>query len=261
MPGTPTPRPDAAMVVRRTLIIAAQVAETLATPPPDMMAELSADWGKEERIAYADEMTKRSAERVAALRQKSLWQDMTETERAFMLTPTPEPEQYDDAAELLEAAACLLWALGHVPSIPAYDVEATPALLDSLPDAPLERLVQSAQLRPSEAIALARDAAQRWNWRSRMRYRQESGQFDGWRGAKGMTIEAVIKLSAEAAAADGLFARPIGDDYPAFGKAYRDLWPDEWAVCIAIAQQRHHALNWLSGLAPDHRWDATPTET
>ncbi len=45
------------------------------------------------------------------------------------------------------------------------------------------------------------------------------------------------------------------------GKAYRDLDDDEWSTVSSIAMERHFALNWLSGYAPNNNWDETPTET
>ena len=47
----------------------------------------------------------------------------------------------------------------------------------------------------------------------------------------------------------------------AFGKAYRDLGPEEYAIATSIARERHFALNWLCGHAPGNRWDETPTDT
>jgi len=53
----------------------------------------------------------------------------------------------------------------------------------------------------------------------------------------------------------------IDEDFPAFGRAYRDLSSDEWAAVKSIAMERHFALNWLCGYAPENGWDDTPTDT
>ena len=45
------------------------------------------------------------------------------------------------------------------------------------------------------------------------------------------------------------------------GKAYCDLSAEEWANVTSISTERHFALNWVSGLAPQNRWDETPTAT
>ena len=69
----------------------------------------------------------------------------------------------------------------------------------------------------------------------------------------------IVRRSAEFHAADGLFVA-IDEDYPVFGKAYRDLSDEEWAKVRSITMERHFALNWVCGYAPKHRWDETPTD-
>ena len=63
---------------------------------------------------------------------------------------------------------------------------------------------------------------------------------------------------------DGLYDRKGGTgrrsvDFPAFGKAYRNLSEDEYEQATSIAMERHLALNWLCGYDSD--WDETPTDT
>ena len=53
----------------------------------------------------------------------------------------------------------------------------------------------------------------------------------------------------------------IDNDFPAMGKAYRELDGREWSEVRSITMERHYALNWLCGLAPNNQWDATPTDT
>ncbi len=50
----------------------------------------------------------------------------------------------------------------------------------------------------------------------------------------------------------------MNGDFAAFGKAYRDLAPEEWAVVRSIATERFLALTWLCGRAPANQWDETP---
>jgi len=54
---------------------------------------------------------------------------------------------------------------------------------------------------------------------------------------------------------------PIGSDFPAMGKPYRDLSLEEFAILTSIAQERHKALNWLCGFSSSGRWADTPTHT
>ena len=50
------------------------------------------------------------------------------------------------------------------------------------------------------------------------------------------------------------------EDCAAFGKPYRELTEDEWQMTTSITVERHFALNWLCGYAPNNRWDDTPTD-
>ena len=79
--------------------------------------------------------------------------------------------------------------------------------------------------------------------------------------AKGLTINKVIQMASGKAAENGVFPAPIGNDFPAFNKAYRDLSAEEYSIANSIARERHRAFNWLCGLAPGNRWTETPTET
>ncbi len=63
------------------------------------------------------------------------------------------------------------------------------------------------------------------------------------------------------AAQAGTIPPCMGDDFPVHGKAYRDLSVEQWAQCRSITTERHFALNWLCGDAPENRWDETPTST
>ena len=83
-------------------------------------------------------------------------------------------------------------------------------------------------------------------------------------GLKAMGLHSykdVVRLSARTAAQEQAIPPCIGEDYPAKGKAFRDLTFEEWSEVRSIIVQRHFALNWLCGFAPDNHWDETPTET
>ena len=71
----------------------------------------------------------------------------------------------------------------------------------------------------------------------------------------------LIRGTAKVAAEKGWIAETMADDFPAFGKPYRDMSQDEWSQVRSISQGRHHALNWLCGYAPENDWDRTPIGT
>ncbi len=75
------------------------------------------------------------------------------------------------------------------------------------------------------------------------------------------TYADVVRMTAQVAAKDGDIPACIADDFPARGKPYRDLNPDEWSLVRSISVERHFTLNWLCGNAVGNDWDRTPTHT
>jgi hypothetical protein len=69
--------------------------------------------------------------------------------------------------------------------------------------------------------------------------------------------EALARRRATSWRAEGAIPEPIDGDFPAFGKAFRELAADEHAAVAATALERLYALNWLCGYASD--WDSVPT--
>ena len=191
------------------------------------------------------------------LRRENLADSLSARERALVAKPLEEWSEQEaiDVGWGNESAGVFLWAISAVDGLPPYDTrfESLPSLVPLL--APTADFRQAARLRPAEGIARARDLAELWNWRSRT----TKLQLDGDRQAEGIDLDAVARQSATLAHAEGSIPAPIDGDFPAYGKAYRDLDDDEYANATSIAMQRHRAFNWLCGSASD--WDNVPTDT
>jgi hypothetical protein len=157
----------------------------------------------------------------------------------------------------VEALGTLLWAMGAFDTLPAYDtLFMTETVLEALPlYNPVEDFIAQARLRPTGEIGAARDIAEVWHWRSRITRLQQM-QVDP---PPGTTYPELIAEVAGRAHEVGGIPAPIDGDFPAFGKAYAALTDAEHARITPIAMQRHQALNWLCGYAPD--WDRTPIDT
>jgi hypothetical protein len=254
--------PNAAEVLKRFVILKNLMAKALATPPPEMLFPVMQSWSDRDKEEFVAESKASYARQIQSLRDNGLWGEMDEDERNFMLAgPTEVKRQIlIDMSWLAESAVCLLWALGYVSELPAYDQEASPDLTNNLPQRPLADLLGVAKLRPPSLIEEQRDIAELWHWRSRTRQLQEEGCMPKILPA-GNTIEEELKLTASKAAADGACPAPIDGDFPAFNKAYRDLSFEEYSMATSIAQERHRAFNWLCGYAPQNRWADTPTDT
>lgn len=253
--------PDAGAVMARAIILKHLFVKALATPPAEYLASCRQKWTAEEWKQFIDGERTQQLQTIERLRQNGLWNEMEEEERNFMEATSAEVTQQKqiEASWRAESSVCLLWALGYVADLPPYDQQADPELTNQMPRESATVLIRKALLRPYEMIEKQRGLAELWHWRSRTRQLQESQQRFSL--PNGMTIEKVIERASARAAADGLIPTPIGNDFPAFGKAYRDLSLQEYLQATSVAVERHRALNWLCGYAPRNRWVETPTDT
>jgi hypothetical protein len=254
--------PSAASAMKRAIILKYIFVRGLAAPPIDDLASVMSQWSPEERFRFATDTAQMFMRDVDHLKAAGLWRDIEEDERRFLQAGIDQisPQQRIDASWLAESIVCLLWALQIVPELPPYDQEASHESVKMLPAASIKDLIKQAHLRPQEEIKKQRDIAELWHWRARTRKLQEEGRLHG-QLVGGQTIEQIIEFSASKASENGDLPRPIGSDFPAMGKPYRDLSFEEFAMVTSIAQERHKAFNWLCGLSPSGRWADTPTDT
>jgi hypothetical protein len=62
-----------------------------------------------------------------------------------------------------------------------------------------------------------------------------------------LTLHQIVEMATQAALDRGALGSSMEQDFPAKGKAYRDLTDDEFSLVMSIAMERHRALNWLCG--------------
>ena len=156
-----------------------------------------------------------------------------------------------------ECLGVVLWALGRTNNIPSYDTQfSAPDILKHIPmGRQPDEFVGKAKLRSSTDISKARDLAELWNWRARTT-REQKSQVNL---PPGMTFQQIISNSARQAHKAGMISSPIDNDFPLYGKSFGKLSEEEYQNSSSICQERHFALNWLTGHSED--WDNTPTET
>jgi len=254
--------PDAADVMKRAIILKCLIVRALAVPPDEFLQECRAQWSEEEWNSFVSAERSLAAENVRRLHDERLWGQMDADERNFMEAPLTDvtPQARIDASWLAEGAMCLLWALGFVAEILPYDRQAEVELTNTVPKEPVLVLVKKAELRSAGLIEKQRSVAELWHWRARTRQLQESGQVTNVLAGK-YTVSEVLQISSRTASDNGDCPPPIDGDFPAFGKAYRDLTKQEFSAAMSIAMERHRAFNWLCGYAPGNRWSETPTDT
>ncbi len=257
-------RPTAAEAAQRLLILRSQVAHAVLNPPPTYLAELLQESSEVDKKKSIQEWDEKRNYLCAALRVSGLWEAMTPDEQRFVSTSAYELDQdlYYDAGWKVEAAVCLLWALGMISELPPYDTETDPKVVIRIPNDPdhVQQLIKQAKLRKEIEIDDARDTAELWHWRSRTRELEEQGVTPS-KKSRFTTMDEVVRFSAVKHFEEGRIPQPIDSDFPAFGKAYRDLTEKEWTNIRCVSIERHRTLNWLCGYAPKNRWEKTPIET
>jgi Domain of unknown function (DUF4272) len=260
-------RPTAGEAARRLLALKYVAVDAHAAPPAEMLRYLEPDWTENQRREFAEDERFQRDQFWSQLRKCGLWRQLSPSERKYAKTPKAKMsnQQWLDACWRIESAQILMWALGLLTGMPAYDTQAGLIDLNVVPHENLGEFIKSAQLRHQSEIDRARDLAELWHWRSRTRQLIEEGRpfpVDEQMKATGYhTFDDAVQIAAQKAHEDANIPAPINTDFPVNGKAYRDLTADEWSEVSSITRERHFALNWLCGYAPRNRWDKTPTNT
>jgi len=260
-------RPTAGDVAHRVLALEHVTRYAYLTPTRDMMKRVQSNWSARSRAQFARESGSVRDEYWAPALRAGLWRHLSPAEKAFARTTLASMDRQAqmDAGWRIEALQALMWALGLVEALPPYDTQAPEGLLTDLRDAEMRDFALSASLRPEAEVDRARDIAELWHWRSRTRQLIEEGrplEPDEKMIEAGLrTFDDIVRMTAREASRDGMIPPAIDEDFPAKGKAYRDLTADEWSEVGSITVERHFALNWLCGYAPRNRWDDTPTDT
>ncbi len=267
MTGKQVSRPSAEQAARRLVVLKYVIVYALTAPPRDRLAKLLENWSVEDQEKFAADGEARRDQFWRPLQRMGLWEDVSPTERELARSTivTMTSGQQVNATWRIESAVVLMWALGVIRHLPPYDIPASHDLLKEIPsNDDARRFVSSACLREESEIDRARSDAEWWHWRSRTRQLVEEGREfpadERTRAAGFSTYDDVVRFTAKKLAKEGRMV-PIAEDFPARGKAYRELSAEEWAEVRSITIERHFALNWLSGYAPYNRWDETPTDT
>ncbi len=255
-------RPSAQDALRRAMILTHIHVKAAATPPEEIIAQLSEKWTEEDRAKFIAGMQTLNDTQHSRMRAAGLWEHLDASELAFMQTRALDMSmrQRIDASWVIESIACLCWALGYLKQLPPYDQQAGKEVIAFPKGERAASLLERAQLRAPDEIDRQRDWAELWHWRCRTHMLLGSGEIPAAL-PNGTPMMEVIRLTAVNAAEDGVFPAPLVDDFPVFGKPFRAVDEEQIFSLTSIARERHKAFNWLCGFAPGNRWAETPTDT
>lgn len=186
-------------------------------------------------------MSKRVTMRLHA---EGLWNDVPHQEQR-MLARRPGSWSEQEAQECLrrgEYLAALLWSLS-LALMPHWDREAdVDAQIRAMqPPEGDTREPPSFVLRGRQELANMREAAQTWLARAHTRLIVDLEM----EVPSDVDLDQIVAEAAKSAHARGFAGKPVAGDFPALGKAYRDLDDDEFRRLHIIAAQRLRALDWL----------------
>lgn len=172
-------------------------------------------------------------------------------EETLLATPATawNAEDVVDAAWRGEALGTIAWAL-EAAELPPYDTPFDHAALAH------DLELADTELREREELDEERDAARLWHWRARTAVLQAERALelpDPW-----ATAEQLVAATAMDGHERGLLPPPVRGDFPARGRAFRELDEATLAVLHSIAAERHYALEWLCG---GGEWDSIRTDT
>jgi hypothetical protein len=167
---------------------------------------------------------------------------------ALARLPSDDPAVVD-AVWRGEALGTLLWAL-QLAELPPYDRPFDP---DDVAAAALD----GAKLREEDELELERESARLWHWRARTSELQAAGAVE--LPERYATFDQLIAATAMRGFEQGVLPAPIRGDFRAYDRVYRHLTPEQHGEAHSLAVERHHALNWLSGLGAS--WDDVPLDT
>lgn len=262
-----SPPPTAESIARRLIVLKFIVGYAVTTPPRDVMEKMIASLGPGESKEFAAKASDAKESYWGSFREFDWWDSLTPQEQEFANATiiTMTVSQQVDFSWRIEALQVLMWALGLVSELPTYDVLATHDLLRVVPGIGDKNFLESASLRSLEDVRRARSTAELWHWRYRTRGLIENNHpFESTPKMKKMglgSLEDIVRFTAKKSYEDGTIPEIVDEDFGANGKAYRDLTPDEWSTVHSVTVERHYALNWLCGYAPENSWDETPTDT
>ena len=179
--------------------------------------------------------------------------ELTPAELELLASPAALWPEQDvvDAIWHGEALGTLAWALDAVGDLPPFDRPFDHAAVARA------LALDDAELRPRDELADARETAQLWHWRARtavVQHERLVGVSGTWQ-----SFDQLIAATAMKGHARGLLPLPLRGDFPAFGKPYRSLSPEERALAHSIAAERHYALEWLCGSGGE--WTDVRTDT
>jgi hypothetical protein len=228
---------------------------------------MTAQWTQEDRREFDAQCSAMADANILKMRQVGFWEYASPKEQAFLHSFGSKMDECAHVAAgwRMECVAMLAWALRLIEEWPPIDTQIGVDLLERIPSRKISLFATYPSLRDDQEIRQKRDLIEFWHWRVRTRQLIELGSpfepDEQMRQAGMNSYDDIVRIASKKAYANGALPEILEEDFVFMGKPFRSLPAKEYQIATSIIMERHHALNWLCGLAPGNRWDETPTGT
>ncbi|MBI4334221.1 MAG: DUF4272 domain-containing protein [Chloroflexi bacterium] len=257
-------RPSNREAYSRLTVLKAVIVHALANPP--VTTEQSSKWSEQERQDFENHGREQAEALVQNMKNIGSWRHASPQEAKFLQTYgiAMDRQEHIDAIWRKECACVLMWALGLRETWPNIDQETAPETISAIPIQKIGLFFRYPILKSRLELSIKRDLLEAWHWRVRTRQLVEEGHpfpVDEMKKLGFSCFDDIVRFSAKAHYEKGDIIEIIDEDYVFLGKAFRSLAAGEFQFAGSIISERHFAMNWLCGMAPENRWDETPTST
>jgi hypothetical protein len=257
-------KPKAQEAFWRLWVLKEVVVHAMSIPPKPDLNRDAALWSQEDRDEFDRSCKTQMEEHITQMRKAGLWEYASPREKEFLQSYGLQMDEHEQlsASWRVEGAGMLMWALGLIAEWPSIETQIEDSdLLQAVPQ-PAE---YKPKFRDRKEISRKRDIIELWDWRVRTRqlveerrpFNPDAGMLRS--GLK--TYDDIVRKVAKESLAKGELPELIDDDFVYRGQPFRDLSADDYSEAASIIAERHYALNWLCGFAPDNEWDETITDT
>jgi hypothetical protein len=260
-------RPNAKMVQERLMVLYYVVRHAMIHPHWEVFETLFPTMPEKDKNEIIDFLKKDVDESIASMKDYFVWDKATAAEISFLQSYGFEMDKqaHLNAMWRNESAGMLLWALNYIKEWPSLDNEINNQIFDNIKLKKNNFFKKIPKLRNRNEIDSKRDLIEFWHWRVRTRKLIEEGReflkCEEFERLGYTSYDDIVRVSAKFGFEKGGLNEIIDEDFVIFGKPFRNLNNEEYIRATSIIMERHYALNWLCGYAPDNNWDETPTET
>lgn len=260
-------RPNSKEVYKRLMILKYVISHSYRNIPFEIINEMSENWSDSDKEKLENELKKNMLDTVSSIKEFGLWNDVTESEKKFL-------SSYGNNSNLIshmnsnwrmESAVILMWALKIENKYPDINKQTDTEILKKIEIKKLGLFFNDLSLISSKEINHKRDIMEVWHWRvNTRRLIEDNYNFvpdEKMKKAGINCLDDIVKQAAKSAYMNHDINEIIDDDFVFKGQPFRDLSEDDFHEATSIIIERHHALNWLCGYAPNNNWDETPTNT